>query len=132
MATLTMNVHAVQMDNKQAVSTETFCVVHPPKEVQLTEEEEMAKTLKRSSKQPPNIGFGFVLHFPAFNLNAVDQGTLERLAVKGMRLESAQPLWIRTKQPYYKATFKYGDVQTAKEALALFTEVIGIVYKNWK
>jgi hypothetical protein len=87
--------------------------------------------LASASKQPKEIGFGFVIHLTKEDLAKVKTERLKAFADKGMRMEVSRPIFLRTNRTYYKATFKRGDTLTANEAFAAFKGSSRTVFKNW-
>lgn len=90
-----------------------------------------APRLSSASKQPKEIGFGFVIHLTKEDLGKVKTDKLKALADKGMRLEVSRPIFMRSNRTFYKATFKRGDASTAKEAYSAFKGCSKTVFKNW-
>ena len=102
-----------------------------PRPISGTQDEISAPRLSSASKQPKEIGFGFVIHLTKEDLGKVKTDKLKALADKGMRIEVSRPIFLRTNRTYYKATFKRGDTLTANEAFAAFKGSSRTVFKNW-
>ena len=96
-----------------------------------TQDEIGAPSLSSATKQPKEIGFGFVIHLTKEDLGKVKTDKLKDLADKGMRLEVSRPIFMRSNRTFYKATFKRGDASTAKEAYSAFKGCSKTVFKNW-